>query len=194
MRRRPLLAALGTAAVAGCLSNAPLGGDDGRTPIEPPDDWGECPSFEDDVDLTVCATDAAGADVALTPSSRTFEEDGDDEVETLTFTLRNDGDGPFRFNPHDWAVMRWIPDGWERVAPDEHVDPLYELPAGGTYEWVLSTTEHPSPMSEDSTAVVVDLTAGERYAFRVDGWFGEFDGGRRIETVARFEYRRAGGE
>ena len=223
MRRRTALTAVAAAAassLAGCLSDALAGapagteetpgsddahlgtgdgtpGTDDETAEPPGAQWGTCPSFVENADRTVCYRDHGDADVSLAPSKLTFEEyGGNDAVETVTFTLHNRDDASFRLNPQDWAVKRLTDDGWIHVAPDEHVDPLHEVPPGGTYEWVLGTQQHTSPRSDDSTSVTVDLSSAERYAFRVHGWFGEADEGPRIEAVARFEYLLAvpGGE
>lgn len=177
------------------------GGDPTATPDDPtstPDDpastpgegpFAGCPSFVPDADRTVCYYDRGDSDVYLEPSAREFLEYGeDDEVQTLTLTLHNDAGEPFGLNPYAWEVRRWSDGEWVHVAPDEVVEPWYEVPPGGTYEWILSTEQHSSSMSENSMAVVVDLESAEHYAFGVNGLLGSGDAEERIECLARFEY------
>lgn len=220
MRRRTLLAtaAATLAGTAGCLTSASEDpGDDPGTTDDPADGTtttddpttrddptttptvdppagpeSGCPSFVDGADRTVCYySNRASSDVYLATSAREFVEyETSDEVETLTLSLHNDGDRAFGFNPHDWAVKRWTDQGWRHVAPQEYVEPWYEVAPGETYEWILSTESHAGPMSEDSMAVVADLSSGENYAFRVHGQYVG-DDGDYVECVARFEYLRA---
>lgn len=195
MRRRELLAsvAAATAAVAGCAGRA----DDPRTGT-PTDDpgagpggpsFGDCPSFVEGVDRTVCYADRGSAPAVLRPDGTEFADyDADDEVQTLTFTLDNGGDATVRLNPYDWAVYRLAEGEWVRVAPDAVVEPLTDVPPGETHEWRLSAEPHPSPVGEDATEVVVEgLESGHRHVFRVHGQVGD----AHVEWVARFEHVRA---
>jgi len=113
-----------------------------------------------------------------------------DEVETILFTLHNEGDRDFGYNPHDWAVYRYAGDGWSRVAPQEHEDPLYVLEPGETDTWSLSTEPHPSS-NDDVHQVTADLDSGYTHAFRVFGDLGRTEDAPRIECVAVFDYLRA---
>jgi hypothetical protein len=161
-------------------------------------DWGSCPSFAESADRTVCYyANRASSDVYLAPGSREFVDyAANDEVETQRLTLYNDSDRTFGLNPHEWAVKQWDDGKWTHVAPDEYVEPWYELEPGETYEWILSTEEGPGPMSENSMSVVVDfpwedVQSGSHLAFAVDGLLGSGEDEEHLECVARFKYLRA---
>lgn len=154
------------------------------------DDVG-CPSF-DESDRTVCyhtATDGSPA-VFVEPSTELFEPTtGDDAVETVEFVLHNRADEPFGMNPHAWSLHERTDDGWSFVAPEEHVEPWTEVPGGETYTWHLSVEQHAGPMSEDSMALVEDLTSGV-YAFAITGFTGSDDDRTGVECIALFEVQR----
>jgi hypothetical protein len=156
-----------------------------------------CPSFTG-ADRTVCAhTRPAGAPLHLEPSATVLRVDPDAAVETITFTLHNDTGGPLGLNPHAWAVHRKGADGWTRVAPDVHIEPLVELPHGATFGWVLSPRPHPTPRARRTLYPTADVGNG-RHAFAVEGRIGstggnggsadgDADAGGRVECVALFD-------
>ncbi|MFB6141708.1 MAG: hypothetical protein ABEJ30_00015 [Halorientalis sp.] len=220
--RRTVLATLSSALVsAGCLGTNPGSPDDGTTtptdrpgdtptdtPTDGPSDTptdnapqlptdsrfaGEpCPTFTD-ADRTVCWHTATDPDVFLAPETEVFRPvSGNQEVETVTFTLHNVADEPFALNPYAWALKRREDGDWRHVAPDAHIEPLVEVPPGGSYEWVLSRQQHPVPPADDDERLypTVDVSNGH-YAFVVDGWFGEGDESQResVACVALFDVR-----
>lgn len=218
MQRRQVLAALGGSLAAGCTGLATSAGSDpgestpgtdGSTPTTareapgtdrgtdtPPGDP-ECPSFAEGVDRTVCWRGAVprGEPVYLAAASTEFHEvDGDDAVDTFELTLHNRGDRPFQCNPYHWEIHRKEGDGWAHVAPEGYNQPIAFIEPGTTYTWVLSTRPHPTPNAPKTLYPTVNLSSGERYAFRVAGKLsalGEESDATRIECVAPFDYVRA---
>jgi hypothetical protein len=206
IKRRRYLAAVGTTlAVAGCSGTAgtPTGSetptgppadadtptdatpDDTMTPV-PGDRFGDepCPSFTE-TDHTVCWHTRGETDIWLEPEGPEFvAAAGNDTVETISFTLHNERTEPFRLNPYAWALQRRERDGWHRVAPEQHIEPLETVPPGGTYTWVLSRQPHPRPESERTLSPTIEVENG-RHAFTVDGWFGEQE--TTVECLALFD-------
>lgn len=201
MKRRTVLSAVAAGPLAGCLTGASgLGEHDdpgtdspGQSAAADTPTWGACPSFVDDAERTVCWTDRGDADVYLQPSSLRFaESETYQAIDTVTFMLVNGSDGEVRLNPYDWAVERPTDDDWSRVAPTGTiVEPLYVLPAGRSYEWVLATTRHPSSNADRRQDIVADLPAEGAYAFRLHGTVGDGEDATHVEWVARFEYVRS---
>lgn len=189
-------------------TDTPTGTDDGgpTTPTTPTGRFeGEpCPGFSGGVDRTVCYHALGGESTAvwLEPDRELFEPttgDGEasadaggdaagDGVETITFTLHNESGGSFGLNPHAWRIERRTADGWEHVAPAEHVEPWLTLSDGETYTWRLSVETHPSGNWEHFTTLVENLDAGV-YAFAITGHRGR-EGGESVECVALFEVER----
>lgn len=197
MNRRSFIATIGTVTTltAGCVSQS-----DGNQPTEkgstPNGNTGfddiDCPSFADS-DQTVCyhtLTDD-DASVVVEPSTEQFAPSGaDDSVETMAFVLRNRTDEPFGLNPYSWSIYERIDTKWSFVAPEEYVEPWTEIPSGETYTWQFSIQQHSAPMSEDTMAIVENLTSGI-YAFTITG-FGTVDGNdeTNVECIALFEVQR----
>lgn len=198
LHRRTVLASLGTAFVsAGCLASAT--NQDGGSRNDPQTDTPEdphagiptpggrfdnepCPSFAD-TDRTLCAHNRGDSELSLEPSSQVFRPDSStDVVETLTFTLYNDSDRPFTLNPHAWRVHDNQNGQWSLVAPDTHVEPLSEVPASESYEWVVSQQPYPTAKAADQLYLTVDVEPG-RHAFTIDGWFGSTGGKTERESV-----------
>ena len=211
LRRRALLASLGSALVsAGCLGapGAPQNGDSGGTtpmdtptatpgeptatptPTQSPGRFADepCHSFTE-TDRTVCWHARADSALFLEPSTEEFRPvENDGTVETITFTLHNDSDEPFELNPYAWAVKRKDDGDWRHVAPDGYVEPLIPVSPGETFEWVLSRQPHPTPEGDRRLYPTVEVDTG-RHAFAVDGLLGDPDGTdqERVECVALFD-------
>ena len=217
LSRRTVLAAAGTAvATAGCLgtgSPADQENDPTDTPTETPTDTpansptdtprqtpddrlperirtADCPTFGE-ADRTVCAhTRPDDATVYLTVSSPVFEvTEGDDTVETATFTLHDEADHQFGFNPYAWGVKRKTSEGWRHVAPEAYPEPWTTIEPGERYHWELSTETHPSSNLENTHYPVVPGLESGLHAFVVTGLLGAGDEQVAVETVALFEVR-----
>ncbi len=127
VRRRRLLASVAVLTTGGCLGPArrlatgtfggATAGGDGATDA--------CPSFADDVDRTICAGETTtDAPVEFRRSGRTLSTDAGTPstadsggtVETLRFTLENQSERTFSFNPYHWRLRRETPTGWRPKA------------------------------------------------------------------------------
>lgn len=214
--RRSVLAALGATFIsAGCLETAAPGsrtretptdthsGDQADTPSGSADQTIEsrklpgeitsepCPSFTT-ADRAVCwHTKPADADLYLEPSTERFQPvEGNDTVETITFTLVNDSDDTYQLNPYAWALKEKTGQTWTHVAPDEYIEPLETIAPGETYKWVLGRRSHPSPNKEQTFYPTVAIDDG-RYAFSIRGWLGgdtdDHDQAEHIECIALFD-------
>ena len=198
MHRRRLLAGLAAAASAGCLGrsggeqSSPTGARTAtataRTETDTPgvptasDTFAgtSCPEYTD-ADRTVCYhTAPEGADVVLSAEPEVFDpESGDNIVQTLRFTLYNQGEWTVLVNPYDWTIHRRDGSSWSRVAPEgPRSEPLYILEPGATLEWELPEMTHPSPGGDDTYRVDASLEPGT-YAFSVTG---SYDGTNLTET------------
>lgn len=169
MHRRTYLglAAGAMAGLAGCTASALPGPDP-----TPTSSVGGCPDLVD-ADRSVCPGDTAGS-LAVELSAETVS--GDDW--TLAVTVTNRATAPYGFNPYAWSVYRADEDGWDRVAPDAHIEPWRELDPGASYTWQLSATE--GAAGEADQRVFLDLDHG-RHAFVIT-----FDGADRAAAVAPF--------
>ncbi|WP_340098091.1 hypothetical protein [Salinibaculum salinum] len=214
--RRTVLASLGTAFVsAGCLASADdQNGSPGETPetespasmtedpyADTPETRGRfadnpCPSFAE-TDRTICTHSREDNDIYLVSSSQLLRPDpSTDIIETITFTLYNERDQPFSLNPHAWQIQAKQNGQWSPVAPDVHVEPMAEVPAGGSYEWVLSQRPYPTANGDRQVHATVDLEPG-RHAFAIDGWFdsmGEETESESVECLALFDVADIVGE
>ncbi|UPW00759.1 hypothetical protein M0R88_01330 [Halorussus gelatinilyticus] len=183
VRRRRLLASVAVLTTGGCLGTArrltsgtfggATAGGDGAADA--------CPSFVADVDRTICAGEApTDAPVEFRRSGRTLSTDAGTSsaadsgrtVETLTFTLVNQSEHTFSFNPYHWRLHRETLTGWRYVAPEAYNQPLVLLSPGGTHSWELALSSHPSP-NDGATRIKRSLDPG-RYAFSVVGSVGDF--------------------
>lgn len=219
MKRRAVVASIGALiAGAGCVdSSSP---DDGtseadgtpvdETPSDTPanrtdegDSAGQsfenidCPSFGDSVDRTVCSHTETDSDVYPTVSQEVFTPTTDDDsVETIDVVVHNESDESFGFNPYDWAIKRQTESGWEHVAPDEVVEPWYNLSAGDTHTWQLSVESPPEAQDGHMTGITEDLESGT-YAFQMTGFLNDADeesspgNGTHIECVGLFSVSRS---
>lgn len=163
----------------------------GSKPYDPTTDI-ECQSFVN-ADRTVCwpTADTDAETIYLDASTVIFEPStGDGSVETMEFVLHNNSEQSFGLNPHAWAIKRQTTDGWEHVAPEEYIEPLYTVESGQTYTWRLSVEEHTQAMAERTMAVTQDLDDGT-YAFQITGQAGgETSERSRVECIALFEVNR----
>lgn len=198
MRRRALLASLGTLGLAGCVDSPATGSDSptsdptptrtdtalGGTPIETPTgtprDAGVAPGDSDcpagDVDRVVCVpeTDPESVPIALTADQRSGSLPA-----TFEFTLANDTEATLSINFYDWRLWKRVDGEWFHIAPEAVQEPLMRLPPGASHGWSL-TAEHELPeesrgmyLSWEDAGTVAGLGGGE-YAFTTDGWFGEY--------------------
>jgi len=220
MKRRTVLATLGTATVAtaGCLSDAgdrqtetdepspdgtetdepgtdgsngtPTPGDGTGTPLGDPFSDMTCPSFTENTDRTGCWPTADAADNPIYMDASTAVFEPSTGDDSVEFVLHNESDESFGLNPHAWAIKRRTENGWEHVAPEEWVEPWYTVESGQTYTWRLSMTERTQAMAERTMAVTEDLDDGT-YAFQITGIADEgSEDSRRVEIVAVFEVQR----
>lgn len=182
----------------------PQTGTPGPDPQPPPArdlfDGVPCPSFAD-ADRTVCWHTRANDEVAIKPSQVVFQPvSGNDEVETIKFTLTNTRNAPITFNPYSWGLKRQTESSWTHVAPESVAyEPLYELDPGTTYQWVLSRHQHPTPKTTRTVYPTVAVDNG-RYAFVLTGSLlgsspnttqtDEGMAGTTIEWVTLFEVQR----
>lgn len=206
MRRRRFIGVAGCtlAAVAGCLASRndetpdseESGLDDTPTEGTPPGDNPltdeDCQSFSDSADQTVCAHEDHDADVYPTVSEQVFAPTtGDDSVETLQIRLHNEGDSVFGLNPHEWALKRQVDGSWEHVAPEEYIEPWYNLEPGEVYTWEVSVETHPSPDEDRTISITEELDTGT-YAFQVTGITDpEADDSTNVECIALFDVERS---
>lgn len=167
---------------------------DGVTPEPAPDFEGvPCPPPGRHVDRQICSlrTDLDDAEVALVPP-RPARFEVDDSAETVAvaeFSLRNQAEVDFGFNPYDWALKRYEDGSWVHVAPDMTPEPWTRLAPGESFTYALSVEAHPTPDREDYRAIVQDIKGGV-YALAVDGMLEAGDGGERVECAAVFEVNR----
>lgn len=226
MKRRAVIVSLGAlAAGAGCVESSPPDDEDGageadgtpdnenktgETPSPTPTDTpGEgdgagrsfadidCPSFADSVDRTVCSHTDTDSTVYPTVSQAVFTPTTDDDsVETMAVVVHNESDDPFGFNPYDWTLKRQTADGWDHVAPEEVIEPWYNLPAGKSYTWRVSVESQPELEDDQTTTVTQDLASGT-YAFQMTGILEDADeesssdDGTHIECIALFSVTRS---
>lgn len=160
-----------------------------------------CPSFVDDPDRTVCSHTTAPGETRVYPTvSRDVftPTTGDDTVETMEVSVHNESEERFGFNPHSWEIHRRSDGGWTHIAPDEYVEPWYNLKAGETYSWVLGVESGNSPEGERKLSLTQDLDSGT-YAFQITGFLQDSTGeetpnsdteGTLIECIALFKVNR----
>lgn len=196
MQRRQFIATVGatTTLAAGCVRSP---GSGTATPTDESVASGSrfaeipCPSFAES-DRTICYHTLAGRspEVYMEPSTELFEPTADDTVGTVKFVLRNQSGESFGLNPHAWELHERTETGWSFLAPEEYVEPWYNLPSGSTYTWHLSMEPRPTATSEDTMTVVQDLPTGI-YAFQITGIIqSESDTETNVECIALLEIRR----
>ena len=198
MRRRALLVAVGSAALAGCLDREPNGDSSGTAPDdgsngtddsanpddEPPliastDLAGECPSYPDEYVVCYDAVvaherDIADFEVVLEPDPETVERG-----ETIAFELANRSETRFATNFYNWRLHKRVDGEWFDIAPQEYPEPLMSIDPGGTHTWRLTVAEdavadgEPVDRSGETGTEELSVAAlgGGQYAFRARGWF-----------------------
>lgn len=210
MKRRQVLALLGSAAVGGCVgreSGAPTTATtaaqrttetqtiprdetEAMTTPEPPEvgvaDPEGCPSFDSDVKRVVCSPDA-DAPLAFDHAERS----GSLPRAEFSFELTNETNATFETNFYGWSVWKRVDRKWFRVAPREWPQPLMYLRPGDSHAWQLtvdnSDLDRPIPRAEGTEAVTVVGLGSGTYAFGVDGWFEGQDYRNKTSVAARFE-------
>lgn len=153
MHRRRFLASVAVSlGITGCLGT--------QTPA--------CPPFDTDTDRTVCyrtQSDDEPIWISVSHPDWTIVV-GDNTVETNIFTLHNESDTDLRFNPHNWALYEEMSTDWKKISEDGN-NGAVTIASGGTYRWSLSRVSHPSPNSENTEYITVDVGVG-KYAFLVN--------------------------
>lgn len=214
MRRRQVLAALGTVGVAGCLGTSPTDSGGSTSSLAPtttdddpsttdaatagsptttqaPPQVGRpapvdgCPTYDDSVARVVC-NDGGSPDAPLA-----MVPDGDPVTlpeDGISFTLANDTDATFETNFYAWRVHKRVDGDWYHVAPMFWNQPLTPLPSGESHTWTVTVDnadlDRPLPTAEDTESVAVPGLGGGEYAFGTDGWFRTHE--RKTAAVARF--------
>lgn len=194
MHRRALLASLALGAT-GCLAPA---GDDrpttaNRSPdpaatrsaspsdtAEPPTDYPDLgvpaaeaggPPFDDTVARVVWWGEAEPTDpVRLVAEPRSGSLPG----ATFRFSLVNDSEQPFGYNPYNWGLWKRADGSWFYVAPRIVPQPLSYLRPGETKTWTLAVGRSGSSPTDGDTGqdeITADRLGGGTYAFETDGWF-----------------------
>jgi hypothetical protein len=137
MKRRELLAAASTAAVAlsGCARSASdTQPDDTASPVGTtvPLSKYDCPPNGPTEDPVVCShtVDTDGADIYLLTNPTTHSE-------TPTLTLHNDSSSDLEFNPFQWTVMQHQPSGWVPVEKRSSGNGRLVVATGETHSWTF---------------------------------------------------------
>lgn len=203
MHRRALLASLGLA-TAGCLAPADDRADTAASQTADPTDTATAtdsadhgtdtttdtsvdypeigvpsdeaggPPFDDDVDRVVWWGDERpDSPVRLAVDRRS----GSLPEATFGFSLVNDSDLPFAYNPYNWGVWKRVDGSWYSVAPRVVPDPLSVLSPGSEHAWRLTVdadrslpdSQYGGPQGSES--VTIGGLGGGTYAFETDGWF-----------------------
>jgi hypothetical protein len=214
MQRRALLAAIGTAAVAGCVADeSPAGTEADTDTSETPDgdpatttehpttatpetpDVGVSPSeaagppWDDDIEHVVAWPDVTDeTPIALTPST----QQGSLPTTTFEFTLTNETDVRFDTNFYAWRVWKRVDGSWFHVAPTAWPQPLMALEPGESHMWTLTvdnTKSDGAPFShvEGRQSILLSGLGGGTYAFTTDGWFATEDYQNGLGFAARFD-------
>ncbi|MFC7070293.1 hypothetical protein [Halobaculum lipolyticum] len=196
MFRRALLASI-AAGTTGCLAPA---SDDRRTTAggtedpagtgtsslapgettERPTDYPELgapaadaggPPFDDTVARVVWWGEAEPTDpVRLVADPRS----GSLPAAKFRFSLVNDSDRRFGYNPYDWGLWKRVDGSWFYVAPRIVPQPLSYLAPGETKTWTLAVGDGEASSTDIDTlgdAITTDRLGGGTYAFETDGWF-----------------------
>lgn len=139
MRRRRLLATIGTGAVtavAGCA-----GGSDATTPTGdvPTINGRDCPPYPTDRDGAVCAHTVEPTTAAVyldaEPTAAALSEGL--PASEITLTLHNESTSDVTFNPHSWTISRWTDAGWDPLDEQVTGDGVVTLTGGETRSWPL---------------------------------------------------------
>lgn len=199
MRRRRLVALLGSGALAGCVgqlregsdgttdSTTPGGTDDGTTTDdtttdEPPADdpvpveqsrfEGEpCPDFLDDTTCYHALGTGVHERAYIVPDDEVLERPS----ASTTFTLYNGSDEEVGMNPFAWTVAKRVDDGWAYVAPHVVPQPYAYVAPGGRFTWTFGIGD--ATVEEDSMgdAVRIEHLGPGVYAFAQAGALALFE-------------------
>ncbi|MFC7137092.1 hypothetical protein ACFQRB_12755 [Halobaculum litoreum] len=101
---------------------------------------------------------------------------------TFRFSLVNDSDRRFAYNPYDWGLWKRVDGSWFYVAPRIVPQPLSFLPPGGTETWTLVVGGDDESAAGEGAgdAITTDRLGGGTYAFETDG---SFEGQRYTEST-----------
>lgn len=209
MNRRRALACVGSALLAGCLSESTPGGSDPAasnatngtttttehpntstgTPASPtleiPDE-NHCPSFGDS--RVVCSVDADdGTTLQMVPSKTRV----DLPKATVSFTLRNETGATFTTNYYGWSVWKRVDGEWFHIAPQIVPEPAMMLESGDSHAWNLTVDntdlDAATARSQGTDDIALVGLGGGTYAFGIDGWFQKGGYENAIGVAARFE-------
>lgn len=126
-----------------------------------------------------------GGTVSLEAASDEFiVVTGDNVVEALVITLRNETTCSVEFNTGAWHIERRAADGWHTVArgnPDE--GDHRTITSGDEHAWSLSLSPHPTSSTETTTFITTELAAGT-YVLVVAG---TLDNGEQLTLRAHFD-------
>lgn len=150
-----------------------------------------CPSFDTSSERTVCyhTVDTETAPVYLVPNPEHLTVGTDETViKTVEFTLYNRSQQSFVIEPPRWKICRNEKECWSLTASGTGETDVLIVPPGEQHRWLLSLKPHPTPRTENTTAITVGLKEG-KYAFRVSGHFAD-ETHSRIECIALFAIER----
>ncbi len=210
MNRRTVLASVGTAILAGCLTESSPGGTDSpssqrsstpkstqtEVPTSKPSDpnlripgENHCPKFDDDVKRVVCYQNA-GSDTTLLMEPST--EQWNLPKANLSFTLRNETGATFTTNYYNWNVWKQVDSEWVHIAPRVVPEPAMMLESGGTHAWNLTVDNTDLGRAIDRTEGTENVTldglgGGGTYAFGISGWFEGENYDESTGVATRFE-------
>jgi hypothetical protein len=215
MRRRALLASLGSATALGLAGVAP-GTDDTGTTTNPTDERSTdhtptddspatldpdvgvppaespCPVFDTESTLRVVCTPPGGTPpggTGLTPTAGTV----DLPIDAVEFTLSNATDTRLDTNFYAWKVWKRVDGDWYHVAPRYWNVPLMQLAPGESHRWTLTVDNTDLggrlPRAGGVDEATVAGVGGGEYAFGTDGWFASASHERKTAFAARFRVR-----
>ncbi|WP_458187563.1 hypothetical protein [Haladaptatus sp. NG-WS-4] len=209
MHRRTVLASVGSALLAGCLTDStPGGAGSSSTTTTPPKtstqeptptttsnrtepdlqvpSQNHCPPFDDRVQGVVCYENADQETTLLVEPSK---ERATLQKATLSFTLSNETGATFTTNYYHWNVWKQVDGEWFHVAPRMWPEPAMMLGSGGSHTWNLTVDNsdlgRALSRAEGTENVALAGLGGGTYAFGISGWFQSHDDG--IGVAARFD-------
>ena len=204
MRRRRLIALLGSGALAGCVgqlregsdgttdSTTPGGTDEGTTTNETTTDGTttDDPPADDPIPVDQSRFEGEPCPAFVDDTTcyhaldtgvheRAYIVPGDEVLErpsdSTTFTLYNGGDESVGMNPFAWTVAKRVDDAWAYVAPHAVPQPYTRIAPGARFTWQFGIGD--ADVEEDamgSRATVEHLGPGV-YAFAQAGALALFE-------------------